>query len=71
MTIEIPKGFSIYQAAELACNHAKIRMDTCEFEFSGIKLHATMNSFSDDIARIYMYICKLRRKEDFIASQVY
>lgn len=63
MKIEIPAGFSIYKAVELAKLKAREnRLGEVSFDFNGINLVVSRESLDLDIATIYRLECKLRQK---------
>jgi hypothetical protein len=53
MKLEIPKGYNIYAAAQMAINEAQHIKDRVEFEFNSVVLNAHPQSYAGDIAEIY------------------
>lgn len=64
MKIEIPKGFSIYKAAEYAKQMCiTTRHNYVSYVFNDIELSVSANSCEDDICTIYQLECKIRKLE--------
>ena len=61
MKLEIMAGENIAQAARMACELAKEKHLEINFEFNGIDIYVSPQSFSNDIIRIYHYLCEIRR----------
>jgi hypothetical protein len=53
MPIEIPKGWSIWIAAQAAINEAQHTKESCTFVFNDIEMRATPQSCAPDIVDIY------------------
>lgn len=65
MIIEIPKGYSIYTAAQYAKKKClETRNNHVSYVFNGIELMISANSCEEDICTIYQLECKIRRLEN-------
>ena len=63
MKIEIPKGYTIWCAAELAVKKAKEIQAYVKFDFNETEIEVHWMSWPDDIARIYNLLHKIRMLE--------
>ena len=67
-TIEIPKGYNIASAAQMAINEAQYQQsrsgEPVEFEFNDFKIVARAGSCVNDLIEIYALKSEIRRLEN-------
>lgn len=64
MKIDIPKGLSIYRAAEYAIEQTTLtRHNYLSFVFNDIEVSVSGESYAEDICTIYQLECKVRQLE--------